>query len=60
MAAVLSTQFALSGQEAAELLDALEQACAIRWIPQAGADWMNSRLGLVIELGYWKLERSIE
>jgi hypothetical protein len=59
MAAILSAQFDLSSQEVAELLDALEQSCAIRWIPQPGADWMNNRLGLEIELGYWKLERSI-
>jgi hypothetical protein len=59
MAAILRAQFDLSGQEAAELLDVLEQSCAIRWIPQPGADWMNNRLGLEIELGYWKLERSI-
>jgi hypothetical protein len=59
MAAVLSAQFDLSGQEAAELLDALEQSCAIRWIPQPGADWMKSRHGLEIELGHWKLERSV-
>jgi hypothetical protein len=60
MVAVLSAQFSLAHREAAELLDALERACAIRWVPQPGAEWMNSRLGLAIELGSWKLERSVE
>jgi hypothetical protein len=59
MTAVISTQFALSHQEAGELLDALEQTRAIRWISQPGADWMQSWLGLEIELGYWKLQRSV-
>ena len=59
LAAVLSAQFDLRRQDAAELVDALEQACAIRWIPQRGAEWMNSQHGLQIELGYWKLERSL-
>ena len=58
MASVLSAQYDLSGQEAAEWLDALEQTRAIRWIPQPGAGWMNRQHGLEIELGYWKLERS--
>ena len=59
MAAVLSAQLDLSDQDAAKLLHALEQTCAIRWMPQAGAGWINSRHGLAIEIGYWKLERSI-
>jgi len=59
MAAVLSARCDFSSQESAELLDALEQTRAICWVPQPGADWMNGRLGLAIELGYWKLERSI-
>jgi hypothetical protein len=59
MAAILSAQFDLSSQEATELLDALEQTCAIRWIPQPGARWMNRQHGLSIELGYWKIERSL-
>ena len=58
MAAVLSAQLDLSDQDAAKLLNALEQTGTVRWIPQRGAGWMNSRHGLAIELGYWKLERS--
>jgi hypothetical protein len=58
MAAVLSAQLDLSDQDAAKLLNALEQTRAIHWIPQPGAGWMNRQHGLAIELGYWKLERS--
>ena len=59
MASMLSAHCDLSGQEAAECLDELEQTRAIRWIPQPGAGWMQRQHGLEIELGYWKLERSI-
>ncbi len=59
MAAILRAQFDLGSQEAAELLDVLEQTCAIHSIPQPSASWMNSQHGLTIELGYWKLERTL-